>query len=58
MIPNDDLRLDNDWLEAELQDTLDEDYEIELEDALLSLENQENLPGKASGHVASEGLLY
>lgn len=38
MIPNDDLRLDNDWLEAELQDTLDEDYEIELEDALLSLE--------------------
>jgi len=38
VIPNDDLRLDNDWLEAELQDTLDEDYEIELEDALLSLE--------------------
>jgi polyphosphate kinase 2 (PPK2 family) len=36
--PNDNLPLDNDWLEAELQDTLDEDYEIELEDALLSLE--------------------
>lgn len=27
-----------DWLEAELADTLDEDYEIELEDAQLSLE--------------------
>ena len=27
-----------DWLEAELQDTLDEDYEIELEDAVLSQE--------------------
>ncbi|MDO5603995.1 MAG: polyphosphate kinase 2 [Paracoccus sp. (in: a-proteobacteria)] len=27
-----------DWLEAELQDTLDEDYEIELEDAVLSRE--------------------
>jgi polyphosphate kinase 2 (PPK2 family) len=34
----DETPLDNDWLEAELQDTLDEDYEIELEDALLSLE--------------------
>ncbi len=27
-----------DWLEAELQDTLDEDYELELEDAILSME--------------------
>lgn len=27
-----------DWLEVELEDTLDEDYEIELEDAVLSLE--------------------
>lgn len=27
-----------DWLEAELQETLDEDYEIELEDAVLSAE--------------------
>ncbi|MAY63194.1 MAG: polyphosphate kinase 2 [Rhizobiales bacterium] len=27
-----------DWLEAELEDTLDEDYEIELEDAVLSME--------------------
>ncbi|MDO5632152.1 MAG: polyphosphate kinase 2 [Paracoccus sp. (in: a-proteobacteria)] len=27
-----------DWLDAELQDTLDEDYEIELEDAVLSAE--------------------
>jgi polyphosphate kinase 2 len=34
----DETPLDNDWLEAELQETLDEDYEIELEDALLSLE--------------------
>lgn len=38
MTPFDQTQLDNDWLEAELQDTLDEDYEIELEDALLSLE--------------------
>ncbi|UXU74581.1 MULTISPECIES: polyphosphate kinase 2 [unclassified Paracoccus (in: a-proteobacteria)] len=28
----------NDWLEAELENTLDEDYEIELEDAILSQE--------------------
>ena len=28
----------SDWLEAELADTLDEDYELELEDAALSLE--------------------
>ncbi|MFC3569007.1 polyphosphate kinase 2 [Paracoccus sp. TOH] len=28
----------NDWLEAELQDTLDEDVEIEMEDAVLSQE--------------------
>ena len=34
----DDAQLEHDWLEAELQDTLDEDYEIELEDALISLE--------------------
>ena len=27
-----------DWLEAELEDTLDEDYEIELEDAILSMQ--------------------
>ncbi len=27
-----------DWLEAELEDTLDEDYELELEDSVLSLE--------------------
>ena len=27
-----------DWLEAELADTLDEDYELELEDAVLSME--------------------
>ena len=30
-----------DWLEAELQDTLDEDYELELEDAALSLKIKE-----------------
>ena len=34
----DDPQMENDWLKAELQDTLDEDYELELEDALLSLE--------------------
>ncbi|MEM6888994.1 MAG: polyphosphate kinase 2 [Pseudomonadota bacterium] len=28
----------NDWLKAELEDTLDEDYELELEDAALSIE--------------------
>lgn len=30
-----------DWLEAELADTLDEDYEIELEDAILSMKIRE-----------------
>jgi len=30
-----------DWLEAELADTLDEDYEIELEDAILSMKIKE-----------------
>ena len=29
---------EKDWLQAELEDSLDEDYEIELEDAVLSLE--------------------
>ncbi len=38
MTLSDDLQIENDWLSAELQDTLDEDYELELEDALLSLE--------------------
>ena len=54
MTPADNLPLENDWLEAELQDTLDEDYELELEDALLSLEikkiyrekHQDTLPRK------------
>lgn len=49
-----DPPMENDWLKAELQDTLDEDYELELEDALLSLEikkiyqekHQETLPRK------------
>ncbi|RCW77999.1 polyphosphate kinase 2 [Paracoccus lutimaris] len=31
-------QMPKDWLEAELQDTLDEDYELELEDAVLSQE--------------------
>ena len=35
MTPNDDSDA-RDWLEAELADTLDEDYELELEDAILS----------------------
>ena len=34
----DDLQIENDWLEVELQDNLDEDFELELEDAFLSLE--------------------
>ena len=34
----DDLQIENDWLEAELQASLDEDFELELEDAFLSLE--------------------
>ncbi len=38
MTMSDHPHLENDWLVAELQDTLDEDYELELEDALLSLE--------------------
>lgn len=45
---------EKDWLEAELEDTFDEDFEIELEDALLSLEikklyqskHKETLPRK------------
>ncbi|MGD9294442.1 MAG: polyphosphate kinase 2, partial [Roseobacter sp.] len=28
----------SDWLQAELADTLDEEYELELEDAVLSME--------------------
>ena len=35
MTPDDDSDA-RDWLEAELADTLDEDYELELEDAILS----------------------
>ncbi len=35
--PN-DTHPSQDWLEAELADTLDEDFELELEDAVLSLE--------------------
>ncbi len=35
---SDDLQIENDWLEAELQASLDEDFELELEDAFLSLE--------------------
>ena len=50
----DDAHVEKDWLEAELEDTLDEDVEIELEDALLSLEikkiyqakHQDTLPRK------------
>ncbi|MDT0684678.1 polyphosphate kinase 2 [Roseicyclus sp. F158] len=33
-----DVTSDEDWLDAELKNALDEDYEIELEDAVLSLE--------------------
>ncbi|WP_116086634.1 polyphosphate kinase 2 [Tropicimonas sp. IMCC34011] len=33
-----DVTGDEDWLDAELKNALDEDYEIELEDAVLSLE--------------------
>ncbi|NEQ52462.1 MAG: polyphosphate kinase 2 [Leptolyngbya sp. SIO3F4] len=35
---DDDIQVEKDWLEAELEETLDEDFEIDLEDALLSLE--------------------
>ena len=50
----DDANVEKDWLEAELEETLDEDFEIELEDALLSLEikkiyqakHQDTLPRK------------
>ncbi|MGK7890188.1 MAG: polyphosphate kinase 2 [Leptolyngbyaceae cyanobacterium] len=38
MTPFDDGQGPKDWLEAEIEDTLDEDFEIDLEDALLSLE--------------------
>ena len=35
---NDSDELKNDWLKAELEDSFDEDYELELEDAALSAE--------------------
>ena len=38
MTANDDTNQTQDWLEAELADTMDEDYELELEDAVLSQE--------------------
>lgn len=38
MTAPDDTNPTQDWLEAELADTLDEDYELELEDAVLSQE--------------------
>ncbi|PJE33397.1 Polyphosphate kinase 2 (PPK2) [Pseudooceanicola marinus] len=38
---SDDLSGAEDWLEAELRDELDEDYEIELEDAVLSMKIRE-----------------
>jgi polyphosphate kinase 2 len=38
MTAPDDAHPAQDWLEAELADTLDEDFELELEDAVLSLE--------------------
>ncbi|MEB3232227.1 MAG: polyphosphate kinase 2 [Leptolyngbyaceae bacterium] len=50
----DDTQGSKDWLEAALEDTFDEDFEIELEDAILSLEikkiyqakHQDTLPRK------------
>ncbi|NIZ11431.1 polyphosphate kinase 2 [Pseudooceanicola sp. HF7] len=44
----DDLSHSDDWLEAELRDELDEDYEIELEDAVLSMKIRE-IYNKAHG---------
>ena len=38
MTAPEDMNPTQDWLEAELADTLDEDYELELEDAVLSQE--------------------
>ncbi len=38
MAEHDTERYDKDWLEAELEDTLDEDYELELSEPALSLE--------------------
>lgn len=50
-----------DWLEAELQDTLDEDIEVELEDAILSAEirkiYQDNHPNQMSRKLYFEELL-
>ncbi|KAA2313186.1 polyphosphate kinase 2 [Pseudooceanicola sediminis] len=40
-MPDDDYAPSEDWLEAELRDTLDEDFEIELEDAILSMKIRE-----------------
>ena len=37
-----------DWLEAELADTLDEDYELEMSEPALSLEIAQDLQERAS----------
>ncbi|WBU60658.1 polyphosphate kinase 2 [Paracoccus albus] len=50
-----------DWLEAELQDTLDEDYELELEDAVLSQEikqiYRDTHPNQMDRKAYFQGLL-
>ncbi len=38
MRETEDKFINNDWLEAELADTLDEDYELEMSEPALSLE--------------------
>ncbi|MBT9383147.1 polyphosphate kinase 2 [Pseudooceanicola sp. CBS1P-1] len=48
IFPRTTLQEAEDWLEAELRDTLDEDYEIELEDAVLSMKIRE-IYNKAHG---------
>lgn len=58
-MPQDDTS--QDWLEAELTDNLDEDYEIELEDAILSREikkiYRENHPSQMERRVYFQELL-
>jgi polyphosphate kinase 2 len=57
----DDSTPAQDWLQAELADTLDEEYELELEDAVLSREiakiYKDNHPDSIDRHVYFQSLI-
>ena len=53
-MPDDEKSEDaKDWLEAELEDSIDEDYELELEDAALSLEIKKYIFSPEAKHVGA-----